>query len=304
MSILQIRPVERTAAKLVIGLAGRSSSGKTYSALQLAHGLADGDVSKIGFLDTENGRGALYDTVLGSPFLYAELSAPFSPARYREAMLEFAAAGIDVLVIDSGSHEWEGDGGCSEIADKALKAGKRMADWRTAKSEHKAFMRTVLSLPCHTIICYRAREKTDFKDPTKPKSLGVQPIWEKEVKFELTVSYMLDNAGTTREELKSVPEFFHFLRDGKYLTRDHGQQMRAWAGAINPVERMKNNLRLAAERGVLALGEAWTALNKADKNKVGEAFKDTLKDLAAHADEERNPAHIDSGAPDSENEPF
>ena len=85
MSTIQIRPVQRTAAKLVIGLAGRSSSGKTYSALQLAYGLADGDVSKIGFLDTENGRGALYDSVLGEKFMYAELEPPFSPARYRAA---------------------------------------------------------------------------------------------------------------------------------------------------------------------------------------------------------------------------
>ncbi len=90
-------------------------------------------MSKIGFLDTENGRGALYDTVLGKPFLYAELAAPFSPARYKAAMLEFAAADIDVLIIDSGSHEWEGDGGCNEIADRALKAGRNGQTGATAK---------------------------------------------------------------------------------------------------------------------------------------------------------------------------
>lgn len=63
--------------------------------------------------------------------------APFSPARYRQAIEEFQAAGVKVLVIDSGSHEWEGEGGCSEIAEQPLLQGKKMADWKRAKAEHK-----------------------------------------------------------------------------------------------------------------------------------------------------------------------
>ncbi len=153
-------------------------------------------------------------------------------------------------------------------------------------------------MPCHAIVCYRAREKTDFRDPKNPISLGVQAVWEKEVKYELTVSYLLDNAGSSREELKAVPEFFHFLRDGEYLTREHGQKMRDWAGGINPTERLKNMLRLAAEAGVTALGETWKGFSVADKNAVGAAFKDTLKDKAAHADSEKKAALGDNGAPD------
>src|SRR5262245_53198485 len=88
MSVIQIREAERAGARLVIGLAGISGSGKTYSALQLAYGLAGGNAKKVGLLDTENRRGSLYANALKNRagdvqrFLIGDLFAPFSPERY------------------------------------------------------------------------------------------------------------------------------------------------------------------------------------------------------------------------------
>src|SRR5882757_1787229 len=107
-SILNIKPVSRECAKVVVGLASTSGGGKTYTALQIAYGLAGGDPSKIGFLDTESGRGSLYDSIFDKPYMIAGLGAPFSPVRYRQAITEFSQAGIQVLIVDSMSHEWEG----------------------------------------------------------------------------------------------------------------------------------------------------------------------------------------------------
>src|ERR1700761_1454166 len=94
--VVNIRKAKRAGARLVIGLSGISGSGKTKTALLLAYGLANGDGSKVGFLDTENRRGSLYaDNDLYSmvqqqlglanpaePFLIGDLDAPFSPQRY------------------------------------------------------------------------------------------------------------------------------------------------------------------------------------------------------------------------------
>ena len=303
MSILQIRPVERTAAKLVVGLAGTSGSGKTYTALQLAYGLAGKNASKVGLLDTENRRGSLYSHVLGAPFMIGDLTAPFSPERYREALNEFAASGVEVIVVDSMSHEWEGEGGCDEIAHapKANGQARKIADWITAKREHHRFMRNLLNMPCHVIACFRAREKADFKNPDKPVSLGIQPIAEKNTMFEMTLSFMLYNGGVNREPLKEIPEFFPFLRGDGYLTAEHGEQMREWAGGMDPLERQRNVLRLAAGKGTAALAEEWGRT----KGKAAlEGFKDTLKGLAAHADAERVTIKGDNGAPDNDSEPF
>ena len=177
MSILSIKPAVRGGSKAIIGIAGVSGSGKTYTALKIARGMVS-HPSKIGFLDAENKRGSLYSDILDGPFLIGDLYPPFSPKRYSDAIKEFQAAGIEVLVIDSVTHEWEGEGGCDDIANLPLQQGKKMANWIGAKREHKAFMNTLLQCNMNVICCIRAREKTDFKNPNKPVSLGIQPVCE------------------------------------------------------------------------------------------------------------------------------
>lgn len=295
MSILEIRPVQRESAKLVIGLAATSGEGKTYSALLLALGLAGGDPAKVGLLDTENRRGSLYSDIFDKPFLIGDLAPPFSPARYAEAMREFAAAGIEALVIDSMSHEWEGEGGCEEMANNP---SKRIADWLTAKREHKRFMNSLLFLPCHVVACFRAREKTDFKNPKEPKSMGLQPITEKNVLFEMTASFLLRNQGKVHDPIK-LPECLRpILGQDGYFTAEHGARLRDWVGGMDPLERARNQVRLAATEGKEALRVAWEAIGKDLRGQLGKSFLDTLRDQAAAADQDRAKIKGDTGAPE------
>jgi len=289
---IEIGPVQRTSAKLVIGLAGTSGSGKTYTALELAIGLAGGDPTKVGLLDTENRRGSLYADIFDKPFMIGDLMPPFSPARYITAMRQFASSGVKALVVDSMSHEWEGEGGCEEMADD----GGKLPNWKRAKREHKKFMNALLLLPFHVVLCFRAREKSDFSNPRDIKSLGIQPICEKNVMFEMTVSFMLEDEGRRRTPLKSIPSQLRPIVGGEagYLTRSHGKQLLAWVGGADPVEQTKGALRLAATNGTQSLIMAWTALSSQEKKALS-AFKDTLKDTAAAADAEKT---SDKGEPE------
>jgi hypothetical protein len=285
-SVIEIRPVSRELTKFVIGLAGQSGEGKTYSALQLAYGLAGGKPEKVGLLDTENRRGSLYSDVYpDGKFLIGDLTPPFSPARYISAMKQFASTGCEVLVIDSVSHEWEGEGGCEEIAQSALDKGKKMANWIGAKREHKRFLNSLLFLPMHVICSIRAREKTDFKDPNKPVSLGVQPICEKNLMYEMSLSFLLTNRGQNRKILKLNKDFEPLVGTDGYITQEHGRALRDWIGGFDPMEQSKSSLRLAASRGTTSLKTAWEVLPKPTQKQLA-TFKDTLKDLAAHADVE------------------
>lgn len=284
-TILQIRPVTREQTKLVVMLAGRSGDGKTRSALELAHGLTDFNPGKIGFLCCENRRGALEFDVFPTPFLFAELPPPFSPARYIQAMREFAESGVEVLIIDSVTHEWEGEGGCQDIADRALLNGKKVKDWVGAKRAHKQFVNTLLFLPMHIIACVRAREKTDMSNPTAPVSEGIQPIQEKNFLFEATFSFLLDNRGETRHIIKLAKRFESLVGTDGYLTSQHGKNLRDWIGGFDALEMAKGTLRLGASKGSESLRAAWEALPAKQKPALA-AFKDTLKDLAKHSDEE------------------
>lgn len=297
-STVEISPVKRHAAKIVGMLAAQTGEGKTYSGLMMALGLAGGDPKKVGLLDTENSRGSFYSDIFGNRdedrFLIADLCPPFSPARYIGAMRDFSRAGIEALVIDSGSHCWEGEGGCEEIAHNP---NKRIADWLTAKREHKRFVNAMLYMPFHIIVCLRAREKTSFKDPSKPVSLGVQPICEKGFLYEATFSFLLRNQGKDRDIVK-VPECLkHILCDGGYLTAEHGKRLREWVGGLNPDERHRNHLKLAASRGLEALQDAWSSIPAADRKKFT-SLKDSLKSIAEQADKEN--AIPDNGAPDQD----
>jgi len=286
-SIIEIKEVKREAAKLVIALAGQTGEGKTYSALQLALGLAGGNPKKVGLLDTENRRGSLYADIFSEPFIHGDFPPPHSPARYVQAMNDMADSGIEVLVIDSVSHEHEGQGGLEEIAHapKADGSPRKIADWLTAKREHRRFMTAMLHLPCHVIACFRAREKMDFRDPNRPVSKGIQPITEKNVFYEATASFLMLNQGLSREAYK-LPEGLRTILGGDgYLTPEHGAKLRAWVGGEDTDERIKNVLRLSAGNGSDALKAEWLSLDKPTQRRLS-AFKDTLKALAESVDAE------------------
>src|SRR5688572_27330407 len=109
--MLQLQKAARKKVKLRLNLSGPSGSGKTYSALLLAKGLI-GEWDKIAVIDTENGSASLYEHL--GPFNVVPLAAPYSPERYKEAIDLCVTGGMECIIIDSSSHEWEGSGGCLE----------------------------------------------------------------------------------------------------------------------------------------------------------------------------------------------
>lgn len=315
MAIFKIEEAQREGARLVIGLSGISGSGKTRTALELAYGLANFNAKKVGFIDTENRRGRLYADVLRDQngvvqrFLIGDFIAPFSPQRYVEAINAFVAAGVEVLVIDSVSHEWEGIGGCEDIAEGLVngKAPKNKR-WNVAKAEHKKFMNAMLQSPLHVICCIRARSKVKIakvNNETVYEDQGVQPVQEKNFSFELTASLMMWSSGQQREVLKCPEELVPiFGQSGAwaegYLTAQHGQMLRQWVdggGQIDPaVQHAWDNLAMTCEQGLAALQAAWRALPENIRKAIDpNGCPPSLKESAAAYDQQAAQlAHGDS----------
>jgi hypothetical protein len=302
MSVINIREAERAGARLVIVFAAVSGGGKTYTALQLAYGLANGNAKKVGLLDTENKRGSLYaDSIKNSKkevqkFLIGDLYPPFSPARYVDAIEEFQKAGVEVLVVDSGSHEWEGEGGCEDIAHAGNPKNPR---WNEAKREHKRFMNKLLQSDMHIILCLRAREKVKLvkrDGKTEYEPMGVLPICEKNLMFEATASMMLWNGGKARDVMKCPDELTAIF--GKaggqaegYLTAKHGLQLRKWVeGGVQldgALEAARNTLRTLCEKGTVELRAAWDAQAEDTRKQLGAGFLQELLESAEAYDEQR-----------------
>lgn len=305
--IFQIEEARREGARLVLGLGGISGGGKTYSALQVAWGMANYNSKKVGFICTENRRGRLYANALQDAsgqihrFLIGDLVPPFSPARYIEAINAFVAAGVEVLVIDSVSHEWNGVGGCEDIATAPGTDGKvpKNGRWNVAKSEHKKFMSAMLQAPLHIIVCMRAQPKVKLEQQggkTVYIDQGVLPIQEKSFTFELTASMMLWSGGQSREVLKCPSELIDiFGQAGQwaegYLTAEHGQRLRQWVDGGNEIDMEAQNawdhLLMVCEQGMPALQAAWMALPAELRKKISPAgpCPDTLKNSAQAFDQ-------------------
>src|SRR6185312_6787529 len=257
MSIINIRQAKREGARLVFGFIGISGGGKTYSAIQLAYGLAGYNAAKVGVLDSENRRAGLMADILERSsrptkerFMLADLMAPFSPGRYAEAILEFQQAGVEVLVIDSVSHEWAGVGGCDDIANAPNRDGSdpKVARWNQAKREHKRFMSALLQSDCHIVACVRAQEKVKLGKDEKGKTIfipiGLQPVQEKAFAFELTASVMVHDQGKRYDVLKCPADLLPHFPGDCYITADTGYAIRQWVdggGEVNPkVEKWRN----------------------------------------------------------------
>jgi len=293
MGILQIRKAKREGARMVIGYQGISGSGKTMTAILTAYGLAGYDSSKVGFLDTENRRGSLYADVLKNeagevqPFLIGDLTAPFTPDRYADAIKEFEDAGVEVLVIDSVSHEWGGNGGCLDIAANL----KGPQAWKIAKGAHKRFMNALLLSSMHIIVCIRETEKVDWTNPKDPIKLGLLPIQEKEFVYELTASLQMRENGKAQGVLKCPEELLPILGRGKgYITPADGKALRDWvdgAKVENPkVLQWRDRLLAVTEKGETFITEAWSKVPADIQSALGADFQATLISSAKAFDDQ------------------
>lgn len=317
-NILNIELAELEGVRCVLAFAGISGSGKTRTALEVAYGLANYNSKKVGFLDAENKRGRLYANVLKNErgevqkFLIANLDAPFSPYRYKKAILEFQAAGVEVLVIDSVSHEWEGIGGCHDIA-KPPGHGNKPGKWNIAKEEHKSFMNTLLQCDMHIIVCVRAREKVKMQNGANGKveyiPLGVLPIQEENFMYEMTASMMMWEQGKVQEPLKVPGELESMFGRGKgYITAADGKALRDHLDGAKQldqnVERNRNILRTSTEGGMAALQAAWKALSEAERRALSPDGRcpAELKASAEEFDRQRAAATADPDIEDLNNE--
>lgn len=228
-----LRPATRQGVRPLVGLYAESSCGKTYSALLLARGFAG--AGRIAMIDSESGRGSLYADVIPGGYEVLDLSEPFSPARYMEAIRAVEQSGAAIGVIDSASHEWEGIGGVLDMAAKnEERSGKPgLHNWKTPKLEHSRLMLKLLQSPIPWIVCLRAKYKSRQTKNERGKTEiikddMVSPIQAEDFIFELTVHGWIDANHTFHQTKISHPSLREVFPDGAPITLSHGAALAAW----------------------------------------------------------------------------
>ena len=181
-----LRKATRSKTKMRVALTGVSGSGKTYSSLLLASGMAPWD--KIALIDTENGSGDLCAD-LGA-YNVITLEAPFTPERYIEAITQCEDAGMEVIIIDSLSHEWEGKGGILDVHGNMT--GNSYTNWSKVTPRHNAFIQKILQSKCHMVCTIRSKQDyvlTEKNGKQVPEKVGLKAITREGVDYEFTLVF-------------------------------------------------------------------------------------------------------------------
>ena len=190
------RKATKAQKRLRLCLYGVSGSGKTYSALALARGLG----GKVAVIDTESGSASAYANIFDFDSL--DMHPPYTPGAYVSAIRAAETEGYDIVVIDSLTHAWSGQGGALEMVDNAAKrnaGGNTYTAWRDVTPEHNKLIDAIVGSRCHVIATMRS--KTEYvlevneRGKAVPKRRGMAPIQRDgmEYEFDVVAEMTIDN---------------------------------------------------------------------------------------------------------------
>ena len=149
---MELRQATRKKAKIRLGLSAVSGGGKTYSALLIARGLSS-SWEKVAIIDTENGSADLYSH-LGN---YNVITLNnHSPEDYIAAIITCEKAGMETIITDSITHEWDW------CLDYQSQIGGKYQDWAKVSPRHEAFKTKIINSNCHIITTVRRKQDYDM----------------------------------------------------------------------------------------------------------------------------------------------
>lgn len=320
MSMIRFIPVAELndPLTLAIGLSGGSGTGKTYTALLMARGIAEIVTGKvgapIGYVDTENRRALHYKEAFPE-MRHFDMKAVdgegnmvgFNPERWIDVIDAIEAAKLPVAILDSFSHAWEGVNGVldlhSQILDRLTGGDDSKADkrsqlaWAEVKPRYRRLIDRIVRAKCHLIICTRAKpvmqkgfgQNAVNARPTKTRLANVpwDPASDADLMFEMTSMVILDPKapGCPVHHVKVADQFKSLLDPCRPMTTDTGREMAKWAIGQSDAHKSKQILDKArdeARKGGDAFRKWWS--DNPELRDTARAILDELKDISDEAD--------------------
>lgn len=303
---------------LSIGLSGGSGTGKTYTALLMARGIAETVTGRkgapIGYVDTENRRALHYKTAFPEMCHYDFTALDdrgdlvgFGPERWIAVIDAAEAAELPVLILDSFSHAWEGVGGVLDLhattldrltrGDDSKKDARSQLAWAEVKPRYRRLIDRIVRAKTNIIICTRAKPvmqsgfggnaKNARKTKTRREDVPWDPASDGDLMFEMTTMVILDPSapGCPVHQIKVADQFKALLDPRRPMGADTGRAMAEWAKGQGDAQKQKAILDAAREQaraGSDAMRVWWK--DNPEKAAVARSILAELKDLAEAAD--------------------
>ena len=249
------KPAVRPSLKARLMLSGPAGAGKTYSALEIATVLGE----RILVIDTERESSLTYADEF--TFTHLPWREPYDPRELAQTLGE-ADVEYDVIVIDSLSHFWGGQGGTLDIAD-----GK-FGGWKTARPAQNDAVQAILSAGCHVIVCVRSAiehvQELDTRTGKQVvKKLGLSPKQDKDLEYELNLAAEISiehKISVSKSRTTAVPVGREFAPGH---ARDLGKVYAEWLASGEPFADLTEQAAIDTARAALSrdqkkdLWQAW-----------------------------------------------
>jgi len=174
-----------------MAIQGPSGSGKTATALLTALGLVRHYGGKIGVIDTQNAQSLDYVDTRFAPLGFDVFHLPNgNPESLRNAVMQFGKGEYTVLIIDSLSIAWAGEGGLLDQS-AGFNDKDRFSGWNDLGKTQNKLLNTIGKSPCHVIATiqsktewvYDVEEREGGRKVNVPKKVGLAPVQRKGIEY-------------------------------------------------------------------------------------------------------------------------
>ena len=211
----------KTKSKLRLALTGTAGSGKSLGSLLIAKGLG----GRIAMIDTENGSGNVYSDICD--YDICNLSAPYDPRKYIQCIHEAEKLGYDIIIIDSISHEWNGECGCLDLHTRECASGKgnSFTAWSKITPLHNLFVQALTASPCHIIATIRSKTDHVINESRQVIKVGLAPVQRDNIEYEFSTVFDISMAhlATVNKDRTGL-----FPDTPFEITPDIGAKLRKW----------------------------------------------------------------------------
>jgi hypothetical protein len=234
---MNLQKASRKKAKIKLELQGPSGSGKTMGALLTAYGIC-GDWSKIAVVDTENHSADLYAHI--GAYNVLSLSAPFTPEKYIQALEVCEKATMEVIIIDSVTHEWE-----NLLEYHSSLQGNSFTNWNKITPRHNDFVQKILQSPCHIISTVRTKQDYVLQEKNGkmiPEKVGLKSVQRDGLDYEMTLVFDLDmkNHATASKDRTGL----FFGKPEHKLSVETGKLIKDWCNSGEEISVDDVSLRI------------------------------------------------------------
>lgn len=240
---IQFRRATRARTYLRLALCGPAGSGKSFTGLRVATGLLDPG-QRLAVIDTEHGSAELYadaENPDGGRFDFDVVrldlaNGKFSADNYIAALRAAADERYPVVLVDSLSHAWAGEGGILDQVDNtAAKSarggeGNKFAAWRGGTKSQNELVDALLSYPGHLVCTLRSKVEfvlEEVNGKKVPRKVGMATVQRDGVDYEFTVVGDLDvdthRLSVTKSRCSAIADR-SFARPG----RDLALELKRW----------------------------------------------------------------------------